>query len=170
MSFWMRIDITFHILICRLCVKMHLSSCSILSKTSAAAAGLHREIQQLHERLKSQNQFSISRLEKYLYPDLNKSISLFHKERTNFHILAYFQNPFLFSYTWSGFGWVPSYPLAAGKASEWSGNLTPPPISPLLQTILSLQFPADSFKSFFLSPTFWILSALFLCKLFVILL
>ena len=84
--------------------------------------------------------------------------------------LAYFPNPFLFSYTWSGLGWVPSHPLAAGKASEWSGNLTPPPISPLLQTILSLQFPADSFKSFFLSPTFWILSALFLCKLFVSLL
>ena len=81
MSFLMRIDITFHILICRLCVKMLLSSCSILSKASTAAAGLHREIQQLHERLKSQNQFSISRLEKYLFPDLNKYIPIFNKEK-----------------------------------------------------------------------------------------
>ena len=61
-------------------MKLHLSSCSILSKASAAAAGLHREIQQLHERLKSQNQFSISRLEKYLFPDLNKYLPIFNKE------------------------------------------------------------------------------------------
>ena len=109
---------TFHILICRLCLKVHLSSCSILSKASAAAAGLHREIQQLHERLKSQNQFSISRLEKYLYPDLNKSISIFHKERPYFHLFSLISKPFLFSYTWPGLGWIPSYPLAAGKASN----------------------------------------------------
>ena len=68
-------------MICRLCVKLHLSSYSILSKASAAAAGLHREIQQLHERLKSQNQFSISRLEKYLFPDLNKYIPIFNNEK-----------------------------------------------------------------------------------------